>query len=190
MDSLNSQKVFAIEAIPEAADEIKKTYPDFTVWCTGVSNFNGTSKFQKVISNNKEFRGSSSIESRIVESRYQFQLIDIPITTMKDLLESNFMKNDILDLVKIDCEGFSYQVLEGFGDMLKNIRVIHVETEQRPTHPNHMNTQKVIELMTRNNFSLVEISSEWSDGIIDQVWVNHELAVYQKEMLKTQEFQV
>jgi len=182
-DALNGQRVFAIEALPEQADKIKNTYPDFTVWCTGVSNFEGTSTFQKVISDNKEFQGSSSIESYNIESWYQFQLIEIPITTMKNLLESNFMKNEILDVVKIDCEGFSYQVLEGFDDILKNIRIIHIETEQSPTHPHHMNTEKVTELMNRNKFSLVEISSEWSNGIIDQIWVNRELAVYQREVL-------
>ena len=181
--ALYGQKVIAIEADPASADLIRQSHPGFFVWCTGVSNFNGVSSFQRVISDNKEHRGPSSISSTSAVSPYEFETVEIPITTMKELLVSNFMQHDILDVVKIDCEGFTFQVLEGFEAFIKNVKLFHLETEHTATHPDHMDTQEVTEFMTRNNFALVEISSEWGEGIVDQVWVNRDLVVYQKNML-------
>ena len=36
-------------------------------------------------------------------------------------------KNSILDYVKIDVEGHELDVLEGFGDLIKNVRLIQFE---------------------------------------------------------------
>ena len=181
--ALNGQKIIAIEADPSSAAGIGKAYPEFKVWCTGVSNFNGTSSFQKVISENEDERGSSSLKSSRVESWYEFELIQIPVTTMIDLLRMNSMQNEILDVVKVDCEGYTFQILDGFGDLLKNVKIFHLETEISSTHSDHLDTQGISDFMAKNNFALVDTSSEWGYGIIDQVWVNRDLAIYQKDLL-------
>jgi len=183
-NALHGQKVITIEADPESAKAIVRKYPEFIVWSTGVSNFKGRSSFQRVISENKEHRGSSSLKSTRVESWYNFETIEIEITTMKDLLESNFMNGEILDVVKIDCEGYTYQILEGLGDFLANIKLLHLETEEEGSHPDHVNTQGITDFMLKNGFVLVETSSEWGYGVIDQVWVNYDLVVYQQSVLR------
>ena len=53
-------EVICIEARADAADEIKKNYPNFVVFPTAVSNFIGESKFVQM--NDQEFLGSSSLE--------------------------------------------------------------------------------------------------------------------------------
>ena len=181
--ALNGQYVIAVEADPLMASQIRKNHPDFTVWAIGVSDKHGLSTFQRVISNNKEFRGSSSLKSYEVEKNYKFEVIHIPVTTIEELLHSNSLSDQILDVVKIDCEGFTYQVLQGFGDQIKNVKLFHLETEQNSTHPEHVGTQGIAKFMHEKGFRLLEISSEWGHGIIDQIWVNYDLVLYQKSLI-------
>ena len=98
---------------------------------------------------------------------------------MDSLLQEENIFSDI-DIVKVDTEGFSYQVLEGFGDRIKNVKLFHLETETEPTHKEHKNNKEVAAFMEQKGFVLVDLSYEGSmglgKGIEDQVWVNPKLA--------------
>jgi hypothetical protein len=85
-------------------------------------------------------------------------------------------------------EGFSAQVLSGFGERLNDIKLLHVETEFTPVHDNHILTDEVTAFMKDKGFVLVDVSYEWGPGIQDQIWVNPKLAMYHLDFFKFNHF--
>jgi len=59
------------------------------------------------------------------------------------------------DVVKIDVEGASYEVLKGFGNMLKNVKILHVETETVEVFPGQKLQKEVIDYMGLFGFKVV-----------------------------------
>lgn len=63
-------------------------------------------------------------------------------------------KIDKIDIVKIDAEGCSYEVLLGFGDLLDTVKVLHIETEQEEHFKGQHLEKEVFELLESRGFSL------------------------------------
>lgn len=59
------------------------------------------------------------------------------------------------DIVKIDVEGASYEVLKSFGNMLKNVKILHVETETKEVFPGQKLQKEVIDFMGEEGFMVV-----------------------------------
>ena len=182
--ALNADKVIAIDANPVAAELTKSQYPWMDVRCTAASDKEGSISFYQVNSENKEIMGTSSIFSKdksVSPSPAEYEglikEITVPTTRMDTLLQGE----KVIDVVKIDTEGYSWQVLQGFGDRLKDVKLFHIETEQAPVHDDHVTTEKVVEFMEKNGFALVDISHEWGWLIQDQIWVNPALATKNRE---------
>jgi hypothetical protein len=105
-------------------------------------------------------------------SKAKYEKILTPITRLDSFLAEQGMSGKIIDIIKIDTEGFSWEVLMGMGDVLKNVRMMHVETEVFNRHPGHKNNVDIANYLTNNNFLCVDKSYEWGPTIEDQVWIN------------------
>jgi FkbM family methyltransferase len=184
-DRLNSQLVICIDANPIAVDIIKNKYPDFKVHETAVSNENGQITFNQVVSDNLEIIGCSSIFDKDLENEPIFKdiinKITVPVVKLTDIIEQEGLQLSFIDVMKIDVEGYSYQVLEGLGESLQNIKILHIETEVKSAHDGHKNSLEVRNFMEVNNFYLADVSYEWGPGIEDQVWVNKRIAQFNTE---------
>ena len=177
--------VFAIDANPDMATDTKMNYPYMNVISTAISNYNGTTKFQKVEHERMDYVGCSSIYAdKLVKQediKDHVQIIEVPVTTMCDLLIDLDLHKSIIDLVKVDIEGYTYEFLDGCRSTLKNIKCLHLETEQYSTHPYHKNSQYIKEYMNNAGFYLADLSYEWGWHIEDQIWINKELAINNTE---------
>lgn len=172
---LNANNIYAIDANPLAVIETKKRYPNFNIHEVAVSNYNGFTQFSQIVSDDKALEGCSSIiRVHSVQGRGSVAEIEVPVTRMDAFIAKNNIKE--IDIAKVDTEGFSFEVVEGFGDALKNVKLFHLETETFARHEGHKNNLKVKEFMESNGFYLVELSYEWGPTIEDQVWINLELA--------------
>lgn len=181
-ERLNGIHIYAIDARKEAAEETKNKYPDFNVFETAISNYIGTTKFYSVISEDKDYSGSSSIyNKKFRRKEYKHEVIEVPVTTMDNFIESNNLDYKYLDIVKVDIEGYTYQFLEGFTKHMNNVKLFHLETEKYSTHKNHRNNDEIAELLQRNAFVLVAKQYEWGSDIEDQIWVNKYLINTDKE---------
>jgi FkbM family methyltransferase len=161
-------EVVCIEAREAAANEIKNKYPNFTVFPTAVSNFIGESKFVQM--NDQEFLGSSSLEmARSTAYATESTIIDVPVTRLDAIIEPG-----TIDILKIDVEGHSVPVIEGMGELVKDVLVAHIETETplRAAWGEPSNNLIVMDIMQKLGFSLFDVSYQWGWSIQDQTWVN------------------
>ena len=182
---LSGQRILCVEADPDSAKQIKQRYPDFNVVNTaiGIDSKNGSTEFYRVLSEDKEYRGSSSLDRSRVEIFPKYEEISVPIATVKSILTQENLNDTILDIVKIDCEGYSAEVLMEFGDQINNVKLFHIETETFQKRLSGKDSSWIEKFMSERGFILVDKSYEWSVFIEDQVWVNPQYVLYQKDCL-------
>jgi hypothetical protein len=77
-------------------------------------------------------------------------------------------------LVKIDVEGATYQILESMENMLKTIKIMHIETESYPFFQGQILDDEVVNFLTKNNFMLIDKTSVTINigQQHDSVWIN------------------
>lgn len=179
-EALHAEQVLVFEAHPDCAKNTKAAFPELLVYHFAVTDNDGETDFQVVRSDNETLVGCSSIHADKILQKPEFDgtmtVERVKTVRMDSFLEDRAFPRSI-DVVKIDTEGFSWQVLRGFGDWLFHVKLLHVETELEATHPEHRNNEKVAELLRECGFVLVDTTYEWGPGIEDQLWVNQRLAL-------------
>lgn len=171
-ERLQAKKVYAIDASPKAVEQTRESHPHLEVIHTALSNFNGESQFTQIISDRKDFEGSSSLITNAVFPGALYSTYSVKVTRMDALLKELGLEQQTIGLMKVDLEGFTYEFLEGLGELIANVCVFHLETERFYRHVNHKNSEEVAQFMRNSNFDLMETSYEWGPSIEDQVWVN------------------
>lgn len=172
MQRLQAKRVYAIDANPKAIAQTKALHPELTVIETALSNYIGTATFTQIISDRKDYEGSSSFLITPGFESAKTEQIEVSVTTMRQLLIDLGLEQETVDIMKVDLEGYSYEFLQGLGENLKKTKVLHLETETFERHQGHHNNLAVQEFMISANFQLVDVSYEWGPTIEDQVWVN------------------
>ncbi len=173
---LNAKNIYAVEARPEAAQLTREKYPDFIVFETAISDFSGETEFYEIVSDDADYVGSSSIyNNKFERPEYPHKIIRLPVITMNDLIENNNLSSTIFDIVKVDIEGFTYQLLCGMHRYIKNVKMFHLETEKWSTHTTHRNSIEIANIMRSHGFKLVGKQYQWGEDIEDQIWINGDL---------------
>ena len=116
--------------------------------------------------------GISSFRDRGTE--YEGTTFKLKTTTVENFCLLN--KVDFIDVVKLDVEGCSYEVLGGFGDLLRTVKIIHVETEQTQHFTGQYTEEKVFELLEKAGFKkikhshccLTQYDSMWVSGVLEE----------------------
>lgn len=178
-------RLIAIDANPTAAEKTNENYGFMEVYCVAISDFNGTDTFMKITHERDDYEGCSTLySSRIAEQedlKGHIEEIGVFVLTMDAFLQGLNLTDGIIDVVKVDTEGYTWQVLQGFKDNLRNVKLLHLETEKHPTHDKHRNNFDVQKFMMENGFYLADVSYEWGWEIEDQIWINKELAINNTE---------
>lgn len=153
--------IVALEPNPDQVKIIEKNYPEIEVMQVAASNEKGTAPFM-VYAGDEGAVGSSSLN-------LHWKGDDLPghtITVKIDRLD-NLIEDQQIDIMKIDCEGHSMEVLEGLGNKLKQVKVYHIETEKWTD-----SNIKVKAFMMARGYLLVDETEQYG-GMPDQVWVRH-----------------
>lgn len=79
------------------------------------------------------------------------------------------LKLDTVDLLKIDVEGATDEVLAGFGDRLKDVKAMHIECEHVCIWEGQKVYRDVEELLNSQGFVLVHTKIVWPP--FDCIWV-------------------
>lgn len=165
--------VYVIEPHPEFYKNIKNKYENFKVFNFASFNYNGIISFNAVKPDKIVNQGISSIMNRNEEyskDSDHFYEVNISCKRMETFMEENNIRE--IDIVKIDVEGNSYEVLEGFGDKLKNIKCIHIENEHVEVWKNQKLYSDVERILINNGFILLYIKNYWPQS--DSVWIRKE----------------
>lgn len=153
-------KIVLFECNPPQADYIRRHYPYAKLYEAAAWNKNGKITFNQFDGNIDEI-GSSSIRDDwqpTIKKRKK-------ITVQAIRLDGVIPPNEQIDIMKIDVEGCTWEVLQGLGDRLHNVRVYHLETETKTS------TKKITEFMQANGYELYTTEHEWGEWLSDQVWI-------------------
>lgn len=153
-------EVVCLEPNPMQADIIRAEYPEVEVIEKAASNAVGTAPFV-VYEGDEGAVGSSSLRLDWKESDHPQHRIIVET----ELLENLISEDEEIDIMKIDCEGHSVEVLHGLGKRLRNVKAYHIETEKWTD-----SNIKVKLIMQNAGFILVDETEQYG-GMPDQVWI-------------------
>jgi len=148
--NLDPKNIHIIEASPTFYDIIKNKYPDFNVHNLAAWKEDGFIEFN----NAKDLDdGRSSILNRDIYKQDNFETVKVECNKISTFLNNNDI--DSVDLVKIDVEGATLEVLYGFEHYLQSVRLLQVETEQFSIWENQYTKKDVFKFLQKNNFMLL-----------------------------------
>ncbi len=175
LSEINPNHIVLFEPNPPQAEKIRKAYPDCIVYELAASDKNGSADFLAIDGgDNIAVTGSSTMDLK----RRNFKpgaknVITVQTKRLDQIIAE--LEHIFIDVMKIDAEGYTYEILQGLGDRLKDIKVLHLETELGDgTHPvTNKTSRQVFNYMRDAGFLCYALEYEWG-GIEDQVWVNAE----------------
>lgn len=169
--SLNAYKAYTFEANPLCHQVIDQTYPEFHNICGAVSNFSGVGEFNAVQSYNLDILGTSSLRDRNDDwYNDKAKKITVSIDSMANyIIQYNITPP--FDVVKVDVEGCSYEVIEGFGPFINGVKLFHVENETIAYWKDQKLADEVGELLTSYGF-IKDYEEKFGEHSVDEVWVN------------------
>ena len=127
--------VNVVEPHPVSYRNIIKTYPDFKTFEFAISDTPGVLPFNAIPPDTytQDVVGTSSLLSVVKNHENLYppaNWIKVLAVTGQTLLR--LIDRWQIDLVKIDVEGYTYQVLKSFGADIRLLRALHVEVELAP----------------------------------------------------------
>lgn len=164
---LEEKDVFIVEAHPLFFKNICSKYPNFicvnnAAWKeSGKINFNAAMRMDD---------GRSSILTR-EDCINDFFKVEVCAKRLDELIETTFKTS--IDACKIDVEGATLEVLKGFGQKLKDLKILQIETEQKIIWNDQKIHNEVSDFLKSNGFIKVwEILLGKTQ--IDSIWIRNE----------------
>ena len=164
--SVDSKNVFVFEAHPVLAKRIKELHK-FNCYNNAVFNEDKIINFNMCdpFGNNTGVSTLMNDESRIFKNKTEVEAIRMDKFLIKN-------KIDFVDFLKIDVEGATYEVLEGFGDKLTAIKCVQLEAEHNLNYTGQHSFEDIYKLLTENDFSLCLFERKKAQS--DSLWLKNE----------------
>jgi FkbM family methyltransferase len=163
-----SNDVYCFEPIEEYAKYIKDTY-GFQVITKAVSDSEQISDFflpDEPINN----LGSASLRFHNMNSKITRK---VAVIRLDEWMSHSGLSS--LDVLKIDAEGNSFEVLSSLGDSIRSVKIIQLETEAVRIWNQKFVEKDVFNLLEKSTFVLLDYNIS-SDGIqADSIWARVDL---------------
>lgn len=152
-----SENVYVFEAHPEIYVAVKRIHK-FNAYNYAVFNSEGSVTFNVtplIVGNT----GLSSLSG--IKDDASGEIIETREICVKSIRMDNFLNNwniERVSFLKLDVEGFTYEVLEGFGERIQNIDCMHIEAEHKQGIYYTRDVRlfdDIAELLRKNNFELI-----------------------------------
>lgn len=164
-DNIPNSIVYAFEACPTEyllhKDRVEKQNVNW--FNLAIYNYDGSI----VIHEKAIGSGIHSVRDRGQE--YGNKTVTVPCMRVDTFCDKYNIKPNV---VKIDVEGCSMEVLESFGSYLKYVDIFHVESEEIKYFKDQVLQKDVFEFLERNNFKQIMYSSLGNFKQHDSVWIN------------------
>jgi FkbM family methyltransferase len=159
-------RVIAIEALPENFEKYLKPMNNIETINAVVSHIDGEVTFYK-----KEINGIHSIYNRGDE----YGNVELKLPSYRFETLANKYNINKVDMLKLDVEGATFEVLESMGSLLPTVKIMHIETESYPFFKGQKLHSEVVRFLEQKGFSLVELTSfPIQPGKLqyDSIWIN------------------
>lgn len=172
--NIDPANVYCFEPNPNNFLKLSSTYPQYNNIHAAVSNFTGKDVFQL----HNPAADISSFKKRISHYMYNgnyqqnYTEYEISVYRMDDFIEQRHIKT--IDLCKIDVEGCTYEVLEGFGSFINIVKVMHIEGELITLYENQKLFEDFKQLLISRGFSIVDYVEFDGNTQCDSIWVKNE----------------
>lgn len=170
---LSDQSVFCFEPDPRNFSRLIANHPRFNSFQVAVSNVAGKAVFHC----HGPAADISSLRKRIYGYPYQgspdknYKEISVTVIRMDEFIKNCHINQ--IDVCKIDVEGFSYDVLNGFGESLNIVKAMHVEAEKIPLFDNPRLFGDVRDFLISKGYTMVDYTD--FKEICDSIWVRNDL---------------
>jgi FkbM family methyltransferase len=166
---LEQKDVFVFEPHPDLFNRIIKRY-NFNAFNLAIGDKTGVIDFNFVKLTTLNSGVSSALKHKTLNDDLFFTQ-KTQLLTLKDFVESNNIKS--IDLLKIDVEGYTFEVLSGSGDFINNIKVIQLESELNEVWVGQVTFNVVANFLSLKHFQMVHF--ELLDGNqCDSMWIRKE----------------
>ncbi|PWT73675.1 MAG: hypothetical protein C5B59_12845 [Bacteroidetes bacterium] len=120
LEVLPRAKVFAFEASPDTFMAHKLGKRKYRAFNVAIGERDGTADFHE-----SKDRPTSSL----LPGEHPWKTVKVPICRLDTLIKEGTLP--VPSVIKIDTEGYTYQVLEGLGEYLPRVEVLYLETEDK-----------------------------------------------------------
>jgi FkbM family methyltransferase len=149
---LNPSNCYIIEAHPVCFQNIINQYPQFKTFNIAASNQTKPVTFNAGIFGKEENVGISSLLNRTY-SPFISEQVEVDGWRMDEVMDQ--LQVEDFDFMKIDVEGLGLQVLEGFGDKIKNTRYIQIELEIQQVWEGQSYYNDVVSYLENKGFEIL-----------------------------------
>jgi len=161
-----NSKAYAIEGLVDNYEAFIKDKKTIVGINRVVASYNGEITFHQ-----KRVNGIHGIYDRGQE--YGTHTNTYRCSTMKSIMEE--FNIPVIDIIKIDLEGATYDALVSLGSKINDIKIMHIESETHPFFKGQRLHNDVCSFLHANNFFVVDITFvEITKGCYqsDSVWIN------------------
>lgn len=165
---INDKNVYCIEPNPHNFSSLVSLHPNFNNFQIGISNFTGTGSFLC-------YNGAGDISSfvkMISRGEDDYEKISIDVFRMNDFIKKYNITE--IDICKIDVEGKSYELLEGFGDKLNIVKSLQIEAELKPLYEGQKLFDDIKHTLISNQYTMVEYYDTLNPDQCDSLWIKNE----------------
>lgn len=162
----NNASVYAIEGLPDNYNNYLINLNNIIAINAVIANYDGNVTYYK-----KNINGIHGIYDRGKE--YGTTTLNLPCYKLSTVMKDYNIKN--IDILKIDVEGATLDLLQGLEDNLNNIKIMHIETETYPFFKGQTLHDDVCSFLINHNFQLIDITfveivpNKFQS---DSVWIN------------------
>jgi FkbM family methyltransferase len=165
--NIPDDKVFIVDAHPDCTKLIRKEHPNYRVIEAAISDKRGVLKFNAIDNLDLGALGMSSLLPRVSGTVVGEKWVSVISITGEDLID--LIDEPEIDLLKLDVEGLTYEVLDSFSDKLNRIKFIHTEGENTEIWKGQKLYSDLCELLTKNGFK-ESYKTDLLDVQCDTVW--------------------
>lgn len=165
--SFPNADVYAIEGLPENYTKYMENLDGIKTFNTVIAEHDGEVKYHI-----KNINGIHGIYDRGQE--YGVKSTILPCKRIDTFCKENGI--EAIDMMKIDVEGATLDVLKSMGDILKTVKIMHVETETYPFFKGQRLHNAVLNFLEENGFRCVlmtfcQITASGKQS--DSVWIRN-----------------
>jgi FkbM family methyltransferase len=166
--NIPDDKVFIVDAHPYCANLIRIDHPNYRVIEAAIAPKRGILKFNAIQNLDLGALGMGSLLPKVAGPDFGETWVNVIAITGEDLID--LIEEPEIDLLKLDVEGLTYEVLESFSLNLRRVKFIHTEAEYFEVWKGQKLYQDLCDLLTKYGFKEAYCVQTIKEQQCDTVW--------------------